>query len=406
MSHNGSSVSHERLDVMRHSAAHVLAKAVQHLYPGSKLGIGPVIENGFYYDIDIPSKLGEDDLPRIEEQMRQIVAARQPFKREEWSKQQALEHYLSDDDNPYAYLRLGRQELIYGAQRYISPDDWRNVRRSFDGAKASLSIPNDTIDLFWVRPVVIERDQFDNDDPGTSFAGAYNALALPEILRGAGTKVETYLLALNQTRHSSAGADADTYTVGARFVTRPKPFDLDIEGNYQFGEYESASISAWSLASEAGVTFESIMLEPRASVGLDAASGATDPDGRFNQLFPPTYNYLGHLYLFGRPNLIDAHVGLDFHITKDLALYTTEHVFWRQNTNDGLYNLSGGLVRGDNGSDASYVGNEFDIVANWQINRHTSAYIGWAHFFAGDFLADTGPSQDADFVYASVTFTF
>ena len=48
MSHNGSSVSHAELDVMRHSAAHVLAKAVQRLYPGSKLGIGPVIDNGFY----------------------------------------------------------------------------------------------------------------------------------------------------------------------------------------------------------------------------------------------------------------------------------------------------------------------------------------------------------------------
>ena len=48
MSHNGSSVAHAELDVMRHSAAHVLAKAVQRLYPGSKLGIGPVIDNGFY----------------------------------------------------------------------------------------------------------------------------------------------------------------------------------------------------------------------------------------------------------------------------------------------------------------------------------------------------------------------
>src|SRR5438270_917510 len=71
MSHNGSNnVSHAQLDVMRHSAAHVLAKAVQRLYPGSKLGIGPVIENGFYYDIDMPAKISEDDLPRIEEARR------------------------------------------------------------------------------------------------------------------------------------------------------------------------------------------------------------------------------------------------------------------------------------------------------------------------------------------------
>ena len=86
---------------MRHSAAHVLAKAVQQLYPGSKLGIGPVIENGFYYDIDMPAKISEDDLPRIEEAMREIIAAAEPFKREEWSKVQALEHYSSREDNPY-----------------------------------------------------------------------------------------------------------------------------------------------------------------------------------------------------------------------------------------------------------------------------------------------------------------
>jgi threonyl-tRNA synthetase len=101
MSHNGPNVASSELDVMRHSAAHVLAKAVQRLYPGSKLGIGPVIENGFYYDIDIPTRLSEDDLPRIEDAMREIIAASEPFKREEWSKDQALQHYSADDDNPF-----------------------------------------------------------------------------------------------------------------------------------------------------------------------------------------------------------------------------------------------------------------------------------------------------------------
>src|ERR1700730_6977921 len=101
MSHNGSSVSHAELDVMRHSTAHVLAKAVQQLYPGSKPGIGPVIENGFYYDIDIPEKLRESDLARIEQTMRQIIAAAEPFRREEWTTAQALEHYAVRNDNPY-----------------------------------------------------------------------------------------------------------------------------------------------------------------------------------------------------------------------------------------------------------------------------------------------------------------
>ena len=126
MSHNGSSVSASELDVMRHSAAHILAKAVQKLYPGSKLGIGPVIENGFYYDIDVAggAKLSEDDLPSIEAAMREIVNAAEPFKREEWSKQQALDHYSSRDENPY------KREIIEDLPEdetisfYWTGDDW------------------------------------------------------------------------------------------------------------------------------------------------------------------------------------------------------------------------------------------------------------------------------------------
>jgi hypothetical protein len=312
----------------------------------------------------------------------------------------------SDDANPWAFLRLGRQELIYGAQRFISPDDWRNVRRSFDGAKLSVSVPGDTVELFVTRPVLIEREQFDNDDAGTVFSGIYNVTSLPTLIDGADSKVELYLLDLNQTRHSTAGVDADTYTLGGRFVTKLGAFDFDVEGDFQFGDDESQRIAAWSIAGEAGYTFRSTALTPRASFGFDAASGSPKPNGRFNQLFPPTYDYLGHVYLFGRTNLIDAHVGIDLHLTNTLTLYVAQHAFWRQNTNGALYDLSGALVRGDNGSDASYVGNEFDAVFTWQIDRHISAYLGWAHFFAGDFISQTGPSKDVDFLYASVTYTF
>jgi len=108
MSDYSKSDSPAELDVMRHSAAHVLAKAVQKLYPGSKLGIGPVIDNGFYYDIDIPANVSEDDLPRIEATMREIIAASEPFAREEWTKQQALEHYSHAEDNPY------KREIVEG----------------------------------------------------------------------------------------------------------------------------------------------------------------------------------------------------------------------------------------------------------------------------------------------------
>jgi threonyl-tRNA synthetase len=71
----------EALDVLRHSCAHIMARAVMRLFPGVKLAFGPTIENGFYYEIDADPPIREEDFPRIEEEMRKIVAAAEPFER-------------------------------------------------------------------------------------------------------------------------------------------------------------------------------------------------------------------------------------------------------------------------------------------------------------------------------------
>ncbi|MCK4368362.1 MAG: threonine--tRNA ligase [Dehalococcoidales bacterium] len=79
----------EKLELMRHSAAHVLAEAVLSIFPDVKFGIGPAIQNGFYYDFDLPRSLTPDDLPIIEAKMREIIAADLPFTRQEVTKKKA-----------------------------------------------------------------------------------------------------------------------------------------------------------------------------------------------------------------------------------------------------------------------------------------------------------------------------
>ena len=64
----------QKLEMVRHSAAHVMAEAVQTIFPGAKFAIGPAIENGFYYDFDVPRSLTPDDLPLIEARMSEIIA--------------------------------------------------------------------------------------------------------------------------------------------------------------------------------------------------------------------------------------------------------------------------------------------------------------------------------------------
>ncbi|MBU1999269.1 MAG: threonine--tRNA ligase, partial [Candidatus Omnitrophica bacterium] len=79
------------IEVLRHSCSHIMAKAVKELWPETKLGIGPSIEDGFYYDFDKKEPFAEGDLARIEERMREIIKKDEFFKREELSKLDAGE---------------------------------------------------------------------------------------------------------------------------------------------------------------------------------------------------------------------------------------------------------------------------------------------------------------------------
>jgi len=93
--------SPEALELIRHDAAHVMATAVLELFPGTKVSIGPPIENGFYYDFEFPEgvRVTEEDLARIEERMRQHIAADEPFERTDLDPDQAQERFAAEDQD-------------------------------------------------------------------------------------------------------------------------------------------------------------------------------------------------------------------------------------------------------------------------------------------------------------------
>src|SRR5947208_4492358 len=87
--------SAEGIDTIRHSTAHLMAMAVQELFPGTQVTIGPVIENGFFYDFGTDRPFSDEDLRRIEEKMTEIVKGDLPGRREEWRREQAIDTYES-----------------------------------------------------------------------------------------------------------------------------------------------------------------------------------------------------------------------------------------------------------------------------------------------------------------------
>ena len=98
----------EKLNVLNHSCAHLLAQAVKHLYPNAKFWVGPVIEEGFYYDIDLGDKtLTDEDLPKIEKEMKECAKSDKRIYREEISKKEALERFK---DDPYKIDLINRMD--------------------------------------------------------------------------------------------------------------------------------------------------------------------------------------------------------------------------------------------------------------------------------------------------------
>ena len=90
--------SPEGLEILRHSTAHLMAQAILRLYPGSHFGVGPAIKDGFYYDVDVAGTITEEDLPKIEAEMRKISGKGEPVTREDMTKEEALKFFA---DDPY-----------------------------------------------------------------------------------------------------------------------------------------------------------------------------------------------------------------------------------------------------------------------------------------------------------------
>jgi len=121
----------DALELARHDFAHVLAEAVQALWPGTQITFGPATDDGFYYDVMAPASrepFGMDDLPAIEEKMREIIRADKPLRREAWSRQALIDKWTADGET---FKAEWAAELPEGEELsvYWSGDDWLDMCR-------------------------------------------------------------------------------------------------------------------------------------------------------------------------------------------------------------------------------------------------------------------------------------
>ena len=315
-----------------------------------------------------------------------------------------------------ATWRLGRQELQYGKQRLISPLDWGNLRRTFQGVKVFGQTPDWRWDAFAVRPVKNDRRNLSDADEQIDFYGLYTTWKGTKALAA-----DFYALLLknnNDTGATNTNANSRAgrrtiYTVGNRLYGKRGSWDYETEAAAQFGTYAGDRVRAWMATAGAGYTFADAAWKPRIGLLYDYASGDRDStDGThstFNQLFPLGHAYFGYLDRVGRQNVHAIKAQLKVKPTKKLTVWADFHTFFADQSRDSMYGANGAALRGDGTAGSHNFGHELDLTMKYALNKHTTVLAGWAHFWTGGFIersSAAGASEDADFLYAQIEYKF
>lgn len=307
-------------------------------------------------------------------------------------------------------LRVGRQELNYGNQRLLSPLEWANVRRRFDGVKVFAKTEKWDADFFYMKPIPVQPEQFDDHDEEFDFYGIYTTYkGIPR------HGIDGYFFAVDNTADprnpNGRAGDKSTYTLGTRFWGKTAGFDYETEVAGQWGHWAGDTVQAWAVALDGGYTFDH-SAKPRLGAGFDWATGDKDPtDTRvqtFDQLFPLGHKYFGYLDLVGRQNVIGPNVNFSvWPVAEKVQAAAAWHYFWLAEERDALYNAGGAATRRDaTGRSGKEIGNELDLTVLWKIDPRSSLLVGWSHLWDADFIQQTGPSENADLFYVQYAFKF
>ena len=317
---------------------------------------------------------------------------------------------LGEREQGAVQVKVGRQILLYGAQRLIGPLDWGNTARVFDAAKITLGKPGMSVDVFAASVVVNDPDGLNRRRDGENLHGVYGQLnrLFPK------TTFEPYLLWKTSTRVSGElgfPADADTFTSGFR-VVRDLPGHFDVNGEYarQFGSFGRDDVSAWAGYAVLGYNWNGPGLKPRFSVEYSYASGDDNPSdgkhGTFEHLYGTNHLFYGLADLVGWKNIKNLRGGVALQPARKLKLKVDFHTFWTASQSDHLYNAGGGiLVRSpEGGSSSDFVGRELDGTFLYKLRSNITFGAGYGYFFPGTFVKQSTPGASTSFPYVFLNY--
>ena len=309
-------------------------------------------------------------------------------------------------------LRVGRQELHYGAGRMIAAREGPNVRLGFDAVWGRYRSDAWRVDAFVGRPTETPPGVLDNGwMPGRTLWGVY--------LRRGGWDGPVFSAYYLGTERSPSPADrllrATRHTIGARVDGTAGRLGYDLEGAMQGGRYEhrtapaeDGAVRAWMLAGRLAYRFSDGRGQPTLGIQADLSSGDRS-DTAANETFVASYpsgRYTGAGSRLGPGNLINVRPVLGVQFGNGLHLRLTGYAFWRMRTTDAVYAIWGAPLRTASNTNARFVGAMPEGMLTWTTGRHLRLALEGSHFLPGPVLRESGPGRGLTHVGLRAKYVF
>lgn len=312
-------------------------------------------------------------------------------------------------------LRAGRQELAFGSGRLVSLREGPNIRSSFDTVKAQFANKYARTDIFYGREAISQFGVFDNSS--NLFADAENNPALWGVYsRLSNTflsnKADLYYLGFeaNTARFNDVIGKETRHTLGVRLYDQKSDrFSYNTELMYQFGEIGGSDISAFNLETDLRYVVSHHGWKPALGLKLEWSSGDDAAgDGEINTYNPMFLNpsYYSLAKSTTPANVISIHPSIGFKPTPKLNVNLEWAKFWRESKSDGLYRVPRFFSRDGSLSQSDDIGQQIGLKVGYHINANWSADLEASYFWAGQFLEDTGASEDILHIAPTVRFKF
>ncbi|QEG36749.1 alginate export family protein [Bythopirellula goksoeyrii] len=300
-------------------------------------------------------------------------------------------------------LRVGRQELLYGNQRLISPLDWANTRRTFEGAKAMIKAGDWETDIFYTHYVPVVPNELDEADYNQPFYGCYMSYSGFDNF-----VVQPFYIGYDNQNPAgpvAGSGDFSLHTVGMRVNGGIDDWLFEMIGGPQFGRQSALGVDQDAAFGTCGIgrsLGSQLPWSPTLWGYYDYASGNA-PGGsfnQFNQLFPLAHKYLGFIDAVQRSNIQSPNILLTMKPAEKLSLLFWYYHFMANQAGDVVPSIGGTPPQSLTSTD---FGDELDVLATYQWGPRSNILFGWSHFWRGDkILAPT----DADFFYSQWELNF